>query len=310
MKRSIQIHGLSWVLLCVAIFGFSSHETRAETADQSSSSSDSKQESLAELGHKLSNPLSDVWALFTEFDLNISKGDLSDDDYKTGGGMIIQPLMPLSLTKDWKMITRPTLPISFGAPIPDGIKSDGTASFDYKTGIGDFSVPLLFAPAQKPGQRLSVGLGPSLQFPTHSSSELGTKTWEAGPSAIMVYKTAQFTAGFLAQYWWSYAEYGSNTPDTSHGNSVYFYYYNLPNAWQIGTNPTLTYNDKSSSGDKWNVPVGITVAKMTKVGKLPVKFQLAVEYSVVHQDDFGERWKVKLNVIPVIASLQKKPFFD
>jgi hypothetical protein len=35
------------------------------------------------LGTKLSNPLSDVWALFTEFDLNWSRGDLSNDDTAT-----------------------------------------------------------------------------------------------------------------------------------------------------------------------------------------------------------------------------------
>jgi hypothetical protein len=88
-----------------------------------------------------------------------------------------------------------------------------------------------------------------------------------------------------------------------------FYYYNLPDAWQIGFNPTMTYNDKATSGNKWNVPVGITVAKTTKVGKLPVKFQLGVEYAVERQDAFGPEWKIKLNVIPVIMSLQKSPFF-
>jgi hypothetical protein len=40
-----------------------------------------------------------------------------------------------------------------------------------------------------------------------------------------------------------------------------------------------------------------------------VKFQLGAEYSVVSQDDFGKRFMLKLNIIPVIAPLIKKPLF-
>jgi len=59
---------------------------------------------------------------------------------------------------------------------------DGTADFDYKGGLGDISLPLMFSPVPKPGQAYSWGVGPTFQFPTHTSSELGTKTWEAGPA--------------------------------------------------------------------------------------------------------------------------------
>jgi len=51
------------------------------------------------------------------------------------------------------------------------------------------------------------------------------------------------------------------------------------------------------------------IAKTTKVGKTPVKFQLGAEYSVVSQDDFGKRFLIKLNVIPMIGALVKSPIF-
>lgn len=44
--------------------------------------------SLAEIGAKLANPVSDVWALFTEFDLTFSDGDLNAGNAKIGGRMI------------------------------------------------------------------------------------------------------------------------------------------------------------------------------------------------------------------------------
>ncbi len=51
------------------------------------------------------------------------------------------------------------------------------------------------------------------------------------------------------------------------------------------------------------------VAKTTRIGGMTVKFQLGIQYSVVSQDDFGQRAMIKLNVIPVIPSLIRKPLF-
>jgi hypothetical protein len=283
-------------------------ETQAQAPSDGTEHSGTEHGSLGELGAKLSDPSSDVWALFTEFDFSWSRGDLSDHDYKFGADMLFQPVLPFKVTEDLKMLTRPVVPIIFSTPIPSSLKADGTAKFSDKGGLGDISVPLMLSPVPKPGQAYSLGFGPTLQFPTHTDSALGTKTWEAGPVFLATYKTKKLTIGTLAQYWWSYSEYDGDD-STSHGSILPFFYYNLPEAWQVGFNPSITYNDKASSDNKWNVPIGITVAKMTKVGNKPVKFQLGVEYAVVSQDDFGAEWRVKLNVIPVISSLQKKPWF-
>ena len=48
------------------------------------------------------------------------------------------------------------------------------------------------------------------------------------------------------------------------------------------------------------------VTKTTLVGKMPVKFQFGVEYSVVSQDAYGERAKLVLEVIPVIPALIRR----
>lgn len=55
-------------------------------------------------------------------------------------------------------------------------------------------------------------------------------------------------------------------------NMLYFLVFNLPDAWQVGMNPTITYDHKASSGNKWNVPIGLTAAKTTRIGGIPVKF--------------------------------------
>ena len=79
---------------------------------------------------------------------------------------------------------------------------------------------------------------------------------------------------------------------------------------RIGMNPTITYNDKASSGNKWNVPVGLYAGKTIRIGRLPVNIKAGVEYSVVSQDDFGQRAQFRIQITPVIQSLIEKPVFD
>jgi hypothetical protein len=53
---------------------------------------------VVETGKKLSNPLSDVWALFTEFDLNFSDGNVNSGHERAGGRTIFQPIVPIPST--------------------------------------------------------------------------------------------------------------------------------------------------------------------------------------------------------------------
>ena len=308
----------------IGVLSLTASTVFAADAKSSAASGASGHGSLAEVGAKLSDPLSDVWALFTEIDHTWSEGDFSDGDHRTGQSIIFQPIMPFRLTANYKLITRPTLPIIVANDIPDGRRIDsvdlpggvgvligpfGDVTFSSKSGLGDMSLPLLVAPVPKPGERWGFGLGPTFVFPTATKDELGTDTWEIGPATVVTYKTKKFSGAVLGQYWWNYAESENDTPDTSHGSILYSAWWNLPKAWQVGFNPTATYNDKARSDNKWNVPLGFGVAKTVKMGKMPVKFQLSAEKSVVRQDDFGKDWNIRLNIIPVIPALVKNPLF-
>ena len=112
-------------------------------------------------------------------------------------------------------------------------------------------------------------------------------------------------------YFWKIGSDGqdSSTPDTSKGTLLYSFQYALKDGWQIGTNPTISYNDNASSGNKWNVPVGVFIGKTMIFGKMPVNIKLGVEYSVVSPDAFGQQAAIRLQVTPIIPGLIKNPIF-
>ena len=262
---------------------------------------------MGAIGAKLADPTSNIWALFTEFDLDFSDGDANKGDPKVGGDMIFQPILPIPLygegTNQWKLINRPTLPVIFSTPIRKAFND-----FSHSGGLGDMTWPMLLSP---PTGNWLLGLGPTWLFPTATKGSLGLKQFGIGPTAIVGYKTRKITVGVFPQYFFKVGSVGNgdDNPDASFMNLLYFAFLNLPDAWQVGFNPVITYNHRATSGNKWNVPIGLVVAKTTAVGKRPVKFQFGLEYSVVSQDDFGKRFLVKLNVIPVIEGLIKNPIF-
>ena len=270
---------------------------------------DSEHGSLAEVGAKLSDPTSNVWALFTEFDLTFNDGDVNTGDPEIGGNMLFQPILPVPIFgegKDqWKFLVRPTIPIIFSSPAPTGT---GINRFDHPGGFGDMVLPLPLTP---PSGNWLLGLGPTFLFPTATKDALGREQFGLGPTAIIGYKTKDWVAGVFPQYFFKIGSIGNQAdkPDASFMQLLYFGFLNLPDAWQVGFNPVINYDNKATKGNKWNVPIGLVVSKTTAIAKQPVKFQFGFEYSVVSEDDFGKRFLIKLNVIPVIESLVKNPIF-
>jgi len=210
-------------------------------------------------------------------------------------------VLPLRLTEDWNLITRPVLPI-VSAPIP---QLDG--SFDRETGLGDIALMSLLSPADPRG--LIWGAGPSFLFPSATPRELGSEQWSLGPAAVGLFLTKKWVIGALAQQWWSYAG-DDDRRDVSLLNLQYFVYRFLPNRWQVGLgSPVISANWKAPSGDKWTVPIGLGVAKTFLLGRMPFQVGFEASYAVVHPDTFGQRWNFRLQFKPVVPALIQKPLF-
>jgi hypothetical protein len=313
--RFVRSRPVAWIATAVLALGLpglaAAHPEPEHTADHKTEMDNSMADqhgSLSNVSAKLSNPVSDVWALFTQFGITFSDGDANTNDPKLAGLTSFQPILPIPLfgegEDEWRLIMRPTIPIQWSNPVPKG----GVDNFNRKTGLGDTLLPLV---AAMPAGNWILAAGPTFTLPTSTKDAFGRQQWAMGPAGVFGYKTKDYVVGVFPQYFFGIGSRGDQgkTKDASYMSLLYFAYLNLQDAWQVGFNPSISYDNKASRGNKWNVPIGLVVAKTVAIAKKPVKFQFGFEYSVVSQDDFGQRFMVKLNVIPVIQSLIDDPIF-
>ena len=272
--------------------------------------------SLSDIGKKLADPTSNVWALQFNFQApTFSDGDLNiTGNPKMGGNVVFQPVLPFPLygtgKNQWKLITRPIIPIIFAQQIHEG--PDDSDDFKHVGGFGDFELPLLVNPPVSMLGHWILGAGPVFEFPSATNDALGANQYSIGPAVVVGYKTKKWTAALFPNYFFGVGSTSDRTPNqltTSKLSLLYAYSYHLPAAWEVGFNPTISYNDNESSGNKWDVPVGLYVAKTIALAGVPTKIQAGLEYSVVSPDRFGKRANFRFVVTPVIPGLVKNPIF-
>jgi hypothetical protein len=209
--------------------------------------------------------------------------------------------------REWRIVTRPVINLSIEQPVPDG----GVDNFNRQTELGDLLVPLPLAVPNNIAGKWLLALGPSFSIPSNTDDAFGKNRWCAGGSGVFGYIAENWMAGIYPRTCFGIADQGRDDDESiaKFGNMFYWFWYNVTDDWQIGTNPTIQWDDRAGSGNKWNVPVGFAAAKMTKFGNLPVRIESGVEYSVVNQDDYGELARSRFNFIPLVARPIKKAIF-
>src|ERR1700719_102591 len=250
--------------------------------------------SLTEVNKELSNPISSIWALQFQqntFWLNKPERNLVN--------LLFQPVLPVSLTGNWNLITRPVIPVFNSAPY---VNKSG--NLHRVTGFGDTVLVELLSPGPRLAGPWLVGAGPTFIFPTASNSRLGQNKWQIGPTGLLGYLSEKWIAGVFPQQWWSVGGPGANA--ISQMNLQYFYAYFPAAGWSVGTSPNMLVNwYAKKSSNKVTFPIGLSISKVVKVGPLPVKFGVQGQYMPVHPDRFGQKWNLQFGVTPVIPKLFK-----
>jgi hypothetical protein len=253
-------------------------------------------EDASELNRELTNPVSSLWSISNQF----NNFELNNGQWNNNWNF--QPVLPVSLTKDWNLITRPVMPFYNIVP-----HETSPGEFARDAGLGDLTLLELLSPANSGNWVL--GAGPTAIFPTATSHFTGQGKWQLGPSVVVGYLTKEFFIGVFPQQWWSIGgEHGR--PDTNQMNLQPIATIFFGEGWSFGYSGNILADWTAPSEDVWTVPVGLGLGKVVKLGRLPVKIQLAVQYMPVHPRISGQEWNVQVQITPVMPKLIKGVLFQ
>jgi hypothetical protein len=90
---------------------------------------------------------------------------------------------------------------------------------------------------------------------------------------VVFAQVGKWTMGGVVSNLWSVAG-SDDRDDYSMLTAQYFLNYNFGKGWAIGTAPVITANWKAESGEKWTIPWGLQVSKVTRLGSQPVNLLL------------------------------------
>lgn len=223
-----------------------------------------------DLAKKVANPVADLISLPFQFNGDCCYGPERGARFTLN----IQPVVPLPLADDWKLIVRTILPV---------VQQGQTAPRTGDTfGLGDTTQSFFFVP---PSPEIIVGFGPAFLWPTDTSPVLGSRKWGAGPTMVVIKQTAGWTFGLLTNHIWSYS--GGGSPANVDATFLQpFLSYTYPDTTSVGLNSEATYD---WTAQKWTAPINVTLSKIFKFGEQPVSLGITGRYYAITPPD-GPRW--------------------
>jgi hypothetical protein len=172
----------------------------------------------------------------------------------------IKPLIPMQLSKQWRLIARIIQPIRWQSYLS---RREGG-----EFGLGDMNPTFFLSPA--PRGTLAWGAGPTFIIPTATDRILGQGKFSIGPEFAFFLQPGHWTYGILISNVWSVA--GSRgRANVNQMQLQYFLTYRLGNGWDITTSPIISANWNASPGNVWTIPFGGGPGKIVHFGSQPAK---------------------------------------
>jgi hypothetical protein len=243
----------------------------------------------AELAKKLSNPIASL--ISVPFQSNWDFGIEAPDEARKIPGLHfrnayrytlnVQPVIPISISKDWNLIIRTIVPfIHAESPIKE---------LDDRDGLGDIVQSFFFSPKAPTSGGWIWGAGPVLLYPSGTDG-LSARKWGAGPTVVLLKQESGWTYGLLANHIWSYSGPGLN--DISATFIQPFVSYTTKTFTTFGLNTESTYDWKNS---QWTVPINLSISQLLKIGGHPIQFQVGGKY-YAEKPEGGPDWGLRFNV--------------
>jgi hypothetical protein len=235
--------------------------------------SDNKEKALLDAENPIATRISVPFQSNTYF----SSGPLE----KTGNVVIIQPIVPTKLTRDWYLITRwVTRVVYVPRRSPD---------HDSAFGLGNLQPEFYFSPAHT--GKVVWGVGPKLYLPTATSDELGINRMGGGFAAATVATNGPWIIGIIAHNVWA----GSGNERVDQMTLSPFVYFHVKDGWYFVSSPVITSNWAATSSGRWTVPLGGGIGRLFNIDKQPVNTRIQVLHNAA-RPDFGPSWQLQVQV--------------
>ena len=269
------------VLLLVMCFPFLTMSNREEVK---AAAVNDRNQSVDEISKELSNPVSSLYIFPFEYDFD---GDVGPN-YGKRNTLNIQPVIPVNLGKDWKVIIRTIIPL---------IQQNDIYGDTSQKGVGDIEQSFFFAPQSSSSQganKLIWGVGPIVNIPL-GNDDFSSKKWAFGPAATLVVQTENWTFGGLAEQLWSTG--GEGDRDINETSVQPFVAYHIKGGWTVSGNVELDYD---CVDNELSAPLEVGVGKIVKLGGVvPLSIGISPRY-YLKRTDMDPRWGVKLMFVVVL----------
>jgi len=201
------------------------------------------------------------------------------------------PLQPTASGGKANLFVRPAFPLMVDQPVPTVI--NGQPGFEDVTALGDIGFDIGYGVTEKSGLLWAYGMVGTL--PTATKSEVAGKQLRLGPEALFAKFEKWGLYGAFPSHQWNVAGW-SNTPYSTSQLQLFLKF--LPGGgWAVGTTPIMDYDWRTK---EWSIPLNVTTSKTIKLGDIPLKLELEVNYYVARPDVFGPKWMIGFNITPVV----------
>jgi hypothetical protein len=212
----------------------------------------------AQLAKQLQNPVAALISVPLQNNFEWGGGPGSEGFRYT---LNFQPVIPISITHDWNVISRTIVPI---------IHQDDVVPTHTEDGLGDILQSAFFSPTAPGPGGIIWGFGPVVNLPTSTEDFLGSQKFGIGPTAVVLRQQSGWTYGLLTNHVVSIG----GTRATSDVNATFlqpFLSYTTKTYTTFGMNTESTYDWEKS---KWTVPLNGFVSQLLKLAGRPIQLSL------------------------------------
>jgi hypothetical protein len=249
-NRTISTCAMAALAFCAA------HQASAQDADA--------------LAKKLANPVASLISVPVQQNLDYG---YANDGWKSTTNF--QPVIPISLSEDWNIISRTILPYNY----TEDVVRPGSAK-----GFGDILQSAFFSPKDPTSKGWIWGVGPVASIPV-GDDDFTTDEWLLGPTAVFLKQQDAWTYGALANHVWDV----SGDTDVSTTYLQPFLSYAAGGGVTYGLSIESTYNWNS---EQWTVPIIVSYSKVTKIGSQLVSLSAGLR-AYADKPDGGPDWGLR-----------------